>query len=158
MEALASDKIAAEDGCHGGAATETLRVKCDTNFEVPILSFFTGLGLLDLGFHKAGFESIWHNEFSPEFARGFQYGMESLGLSGPPTRIQNSQSIVDIGPNQILRDAVGSSGKPELIGIIGGPPCLTCREFLRFAQLFSCSKTSRDLFAPPSIEISCTIF
>ena len=90
---------------------------------VPILSFFTGLGLLDLGFHNAGFESAWHNEFSSDFVRGFTYGMESLGISGTASAIQNSQSVVDVGPNQILRDAFGSAGKPNLMGIIGGPPC-----------------------------------
>jgi len=94
-----------------------------TDSTVPILSFFTGLGLLDLGFHQAGFESIWHNEFSSDFVKGFQYGMESLGFSGSAAEIQNSQSIVGVGPNQILKDAFGTAGKPDLLGIIGGPPC-----------------------------------
>ena len=91
--------------------------------KVPILSFFTGLGLLDLGFKNAGFESVWHNEFSDEFVRGFQYGMESLAMSGAEATIQNTGSIVDVGPNQILRDAFGTAGKPDLFGMIGGPPC-----------------------------------
>jgi DNA (cytosine-5)-methyltransferase 1 len=91
--------------------------------ELPILSFFTGLGLLDLGFHTAGFESVWHNEVSAEFIKGFNYGMASSGVSGVGSVIQNSQSIVDIGPNQILREAFGAAGKPDVLGMIGGPPC-----------------------------------
>lgn len=97
--------------------------KALANDTVPILSFFTGLGLLDLGFNKVGFEGIWHNEFNMDFIKGFNYGMSSIGKTGRAALIQNSQSIVDIGPNQILREAFGDNGRPELFGMIGGPPC-----------------------------------
>jgi len=95
---------------------------------VPIISFFTGLGLLDLGFRnskelKEGYESVWHNELNRDFIDGFQYGMQSLGAVGAEAAIQNSQSIVDIGPNQILSEAFGVAGRPEIFGVIGGPPC-----------------------------------
>lgn len=93
------------------------------NSDIPILSFFTGLGLLDLGFHEAGFHSIWHNELMPDFVRGFEYGMESFGLTDAFSRIQNQRSIIEVAPNQILREAFGPLGKPEILGIIGGPPC-----------------------------------
>lgn len=93
------------------------------NSDIPILSFFTGLGLLDLGFHQAGYNSIWHNEIVTDFVRGFQHGMESYGLSGPESKIQNCQSIIEAAPNRILREAFGDAGKPEIMGIIGGPPC-----------------------------------
>ena len=89
----------------------------------PILSFFTGLGLLDLGFHQAGFVSIWHNEHSADFIGGFNHGMETFGISGPAAAVQNSKSIIEVGPNEIVREAFGSVGKPDLFGIIGGPPC-----------------------------------
>jgi DNA (cytosine-5)-methyltransferase 1 len=90
---------------------------------VPVLSFFTGLGLLDLGFHKAGFESVWHNEYFKDFVGGFEHGMSSFGVRGHAASIQNTQSVVEIGPNQILREAFGTAGKPTLLGMIGGPPC-----------------------------------
>lgn len=91
--------------------------------EIPVLSFFTGLGLLDLGFHQAGFQSIWHNEIDKHFIQGFEHGMNSLGVDGPPSKIQNSMSILDIGPNQILREAFSNADRPEVFGVIGGPPC-----------------------------------
>lgn len=91
--------------------------------EIPILSFFTGLGLLDLGFHQAGFQSIWHNEIDTHFIRGFEYGMNTYGVKGSSSKIQNSLSILDIGPNQILKEAFSKAVKPEIFGVIGGPPC-----------------------------------
>ena len=50
--------------------------------EIPILSFFTGLGLLDLGFHQAGFQSIWHNEIDKHFVKGFEHGMNAYHGTG----------------------------------------------------------------------------
>ena len=91
--------------------------------DIPLLSFFTGLGLLDLGFQQAGLHSIWHNEYSSDFIKGFHYGMESIGIKEEEARIQNLNSIIDIGPNQIRQQAFGVAGMPSLFGIIGGPPC-----------------------------------
>jgi len=93
-----------------------------SNTQIPILSFFTGLGLLDLGFHKAGFRSVWHNEFNHDFVRGFEYGMESFGIIGPQAKIQNSRSIAEISAKQVLKEAFGNI-RPSITGIIGGPPC-----------------------------------
>ena len=90
---------------------------------IPVLSFFSGLGLLDLGFHSAGMTPIWHNEVSKDFKTIFEFGMESFGINGPSAKIQNTNSIVNIGPNEILRQAFGKSGTPSVFGIIGGPPC-----------------------------------
>ncbi len=105
-----------------GSTVNQSRTNAD-KLDIPILSFFTGLGLLDLGFHEVGFNSVWHNEFMPDFVRGFEHGMASYGVSGASSTIQNPHSIIEVAPNEILRQAFGSVGKPELLGIIGGPPC-----------------------------------
>jgi DNA (cytosine-5)-methyltransferase 1 len=90
---------------------------------VPILSFFTGAGFLDLGFIQAGFDIIWSNEFHPGFVRGYEYAMEGFALGGTGHRITNSNSIVTLGPNQIAREAFRNTPIPATFGIIGGPPC-----------------------------------
>jgi len=90
---------------------------------IPVLSFFSGLGLMDLGFHSAGLIPIWHNEYSKDFISSFEFAMESIGMNGPSGKIQNTNSIVDIGPNEILKQAFGKNGTPDIFGIIGGPPC-----------------------------------
>lgn len=89
---------------------------------IPILSFFTGAGFLDLGFHNAGFEVIWRNEFDRSFVRGFEHGTKALGWSANESKVHNCDSIVDVGPTTIAKEAF-ANGRPKLFGIIGGPPC-----------------------------------
>ncbi len=96
--------------------------ECIAN-NIPILSFFTGAGFLDLGFIQAGFDIIWSNEFHPGFVRGYEYAMEGFALGGTGHRITNSNSIVTLGPNQIAREAFRNTPIPATFGIIGGPPC-----------------------------------
>ena len=91
--------------------------------KIPLLSFFTGAGFLDLGFLKNGFEILWHNEFHKPFIKAFETGMTSCGYSGRSASVQNSHSIVELGPNAIIQEAFIGQTKPEVFGIIGGPPC-----------------------------------
>ena len=89
---------------------------------IPILSFFTGAGLMDIGFARAGLVPIWHNEIEPWFIRGFEMGMSSLGADPVQATIQNRDSIVDVTPERILDEAFGGTA-PDIFGVIGGPPC-----------------------------------
>lgn len=89
--------------------------------KVPVLSYFTGAGLLDLGFRRYNFDVVWRNENNGAFVRGFEHAMEAL--TGRTHTINNTRSIVDLKPKQILKEAFGDAGAPETFGIIGGPPC-----------------------------------
>src|SRR5260370_15897473 len=91
--------------------------------KIPLLSFFTGAGFLDIGFVEAGFDVIWRNEYNPFFIKGFEYAMSTM--MGPyfDGRVHNTASIVDIEPKQVAREAFNNVTKPEIFGIIGGPPC-----------------------------------
>ena len=40
---------------------------------IPILSFFTGGGFLDLGFKQAAFSVCWTNENNPAFVSGYEH-------------------------------------------------------------------------------------
>lgn len=75
-----------------------------------IVSLFTGAGGLDLGFHKAGFKTIWANEFDYTIWDSFKYNF--------PNTFLDKRSIVDIP----------SSDVPDCVGIIGGPPCQSWSE------------------------------
>lgn len=75
-----------------------------------VASFFSGAGGLDLGFHKAGFDIVWANEFdkkvTPTLRKNF------------PHTVVDDRSITLVEPSDV----------PEVDGIIGGPPCQSWSE------------------------------
>ena len=77
---------------------------------MKIISLFTGAGGLDLGFHQAGFETIFANEYDKTIWSTFEHNF-------PNTKL-DKRSIVDLP----------SSDVPDSIGIIGGPPCQSWSE------------------------------
>ncbi len=79
--------------------------------KMKIISLFTGCGGLDLGFHKAGFETIWANEYDKTI-------WDTIRLNFPNTTL-NTKSIVDVLSKDIPNDA---------LGMIGGPPCQSWSE------------------------------
>ena len=93
---------------------------------VPLLSFFTGGGFLDLGFEQVGFDIVWTNEIDPAFAEMHKHGMgawrKSVGSTREDSTISNQKSITDLRPDEVLEEGFGES-KPAIFGIIGGPPC-----------------------------------
>ena len=93
---------------------------------IPLLSFFTGGGFFDLGFKQAGFTACWTNENNPAFISGYEHGMSSwlysLGKRQQRAGISNTNSICDLTARVVLREAFAGP-KPQLFGVIGGPPC-----------------------------------
>lgn len=93
--------------------------------KIPILSFYSGGGFLDMGFEQAGFEIVWTNEFDEVFARLHSSGITSWRKSnGVETKAEifNIKSITDISSKDIISEAF-PLGKPKDFGFIGGPPC-----------------------------------
>lgn len=92
---------------------------------IPILSFFSGGGFLDMGFEQAGFSIIWTNEYDEIFAKMHSAGITAWRKSRGnklPAEIFNTKSIEEITPDEIIKEAF-PKGKPIEFGIIGGPPC-----------------------------------
>lgn len=93
--------------------------------KIPILSFFSGGGFMDIGFEQAGFEVVWTNEFDKIFAQLHSAGMTSWRQSqgnSVKSEIFNTNSIIDVKSKDIIKEAF-PNGKPKYFGIIGGPPC-----------------------------------
>ena len=75
-----------------------------------IISLFSGAGGLDLGFEKAGFKTIWANEYDKEIWETYEKNF--------PNTILDKRSISNIPSNDI----------PDTLGLIGGPPCQSWSE------------------------------
>ena len=76
-----------------------------------VASFFSGAGGLDLGFHNAGFDIVWANEFDKKVT-------PTLRKNFPDTFVDD-RSITLVQPEDLPDD---------LDGIIGGPPCQSWSE------------------------------
>jgi DNA (cytosine-5)-methyltransferase 1 len=92
--------------------------------KIPILSFFSGGGFMDMGFEQAGFEVIWTNEFDKDFVELSRYGREKWkkSLNQTDNCFVNQSSISDLDTSELLIEAFGNKEIPPF-GIIGGPPC-----------------------------------
>lgn len=93
--------------------------------KIPILSFYSGGGFMDMGFEQAGFEIAWTNEYDEVFAKLHSAGITSWRKSygnSVKAEIFNTKSITEITSKDILKEAF-PKGKPKNFGIIGGPPC-----------------------------------
>jgi DNA (cytosine-5)-methyltransferase 1 len=95
--------------------------------DIPILSFFTGGGLFDIGFKQAGFSVLWTNENCPAFISGYESGMSSWLASlnkrkAAVASISNSGDICDLTARKVMKQAFDGP-RPGFFGVIGGPPC-----------------------------------
>jgi len=77
---------------------------------MKIISLFAGAGGLDLGFKKAGFKTIWANEYDKEIWETFEKNFKNT--------ILDRRSISKVPSFEI----------PETLGLIGGPPCQSWSE------------------------------
>lgn len=69
-----------------------------------IISLFSGAGGLDVGFEKAGFKTIWTNEYNKEIWKTLQKNF--------PNALLDTRNICYIPSEEI----------PETLGVVGGPP------------------------------------
>jgi DNA (cytosine-5)-methyltransferase 1 len=93
---------------------------------IPILSFFTGGGFLDIGFEQAGFKVVWTNENNATFARLYSEGMSSWRTSqkirAKKAFISNDDDVQTLSASAIKQEAFPRA-VPTQFGVIGGPPC-----------------------------------
>jgi len=78
---------------------------------MKIISLFSGAGGLDIGFYKAGFQTIWANEFDSKIWDTFEHNFPNVYLEKKDIRKIHCSDI----PN-------------DIDGIIGGPPCQSFSE------------------------------
>lgn len=87
---------------------------------VPVVSFFSGCGGLDLGFEAAGFQQIASVEVNKLFCETLRLNRPNWKIIGPP---QTSGDVSDReGTRDRLRNLAGIKRRFDGI-FIGGPPC-----------------------------------
>ena len=90
-----------------------------------IFSFFSGCGILDLGFENAGYNIKFVNEYSVEFLRAYQYARNKMGIPSPEYGYANTDINVFLSERKSeLKKYISLEHKAKnLVGFIGGPPC-----------------------------------
>ena len=91
-----------------------------------IFSFFSGSGLLDLGFETEGFRTVYVNESYEPFLKAYKYSREKL-RTAPPEYGYYDGSITDFENPRLDRTLadllVDARRGGSVAGFIGGPPC-----------------------------------
>ncbi len=88
--------------------------------DIKILSFFTGAGFMDLGFHLSDFVIVHTNEISSEISKVYNSGMSSF--IGKKVEISSNKSVEEFTSTDIEK-IKEEFEIDDLWGIIGGPPC-----------------------------------
>ncbi|QHI71122.1 DNA cytosine methyltransferase [Aminipila terrae] len=91
-----------------------------------IFSFYSGVGMLDLGFQEAGFDIVFVNEYKKEFLDSYQYARRNR-YPNPPRfgyHVGDINQFLSGIEEQTLRQYIMTLRQEgELIAFIGGPPC-----------------------------------
>lgn len=74
---------------------------------MKIISLFCGAGGLDIGFQKAGFKTIWANEYDKKIHPSYKNYFKDV--------ILDTRSITEVKAKDLPKERV--------TGLIGGPPC-----------------------------------
>ncbi|PNC81793.1 modification methylase NmeDIP [Akkermansia muciniphila] len=91
--------------------------------DIEVFSFFSGLGLLDLGFENAGFNIVFVNEYNKRFLQAYQYARKNSGHL--PVYGYSDRDIREYLSDDVWHHSFPTYDEREkkLIGFIGGPPC-----------------------------------
>jgi len=91
--------------------------------DMNVISFFAGLGFLDLGFEDEGFKTLFANEIHKPFADAYRYSRQRLGSSNSP--LISIESIEDLllSPSKEIDKLIRKSINENVTLFIGGPPC-----------------------------------
>ena len=85
---------------------------------VPVVSFFTGCGGMDLGFEAVGFENKAAFEFNEIFCKTLRVNRPKWNVFGPPTHNGDVSKT-----KEIVEQLTPIISKPFEGVFVGGPPC-----------------------------------
>lgn len=94
--------------------------------KLSIFSFFSGSGLLDLGFETEGFDISYINEYHKPFIDAYIFSRSNMKIDEPEFGY-SSENILEFSSTKnisFLKSAIKTKKSTgSLVGFIGGPPC-----------------------------------
>ena len=100
-----------------GGKSGRLRTR-NSGSNIPIVSFFTGCGGVDLGFESAGYEHKAGFEFNEIFCKTLRANRPDWKIFGPPTHAGDVSNVAD------CCDQLSRMIRTPFNGVfVGGPPC-----------------------------------
>ena len=91
-----------------------------------IFSFFSGSGLLDLGFEDSGFEIVFVNEYHKPFLDAYIFSRRKLEYNPPRYgySYKDIENFLSFEDQKVLKDYIfREKNNKKVVGFIGGPPC-----------------------------------
>ena len=95
-------------------------MKTETTKKIKILSFFAGIGFLDLGFSRSGFDVAFVNEANPDFLDAYKFARRG---EREPVYGYSTESAEVFLDEDIWHKQFPCFRENDVWGIIGGPPC-----------------------------------
>lgn len=99
------------------------KLESNAGKKIAVFSFFSGCGLLDLGFEESGFDIKFVNEKYKPFLDAYAYSRTLLGIDKPEYGYQNIDIEEFLKTENELDIIVKSEKEKNIVGFIGGPPC-----------------------------------
>ena len=93
---------------------------------IALFSFFSGVGLLDLGFQDEGFRVVLVNELHQPFLEAYKFTRKRLNIQDPDYGYDGSNiaGFLEGKKKQSLLQYIREvRRKGDIVGFIGGPPC-----------------------------------
>ena len=87
-----------------------------------LFSFFSGIGILDLGFEFNNFEILQVFEKERSFLDAYEFSRQNMNFSLPKYGCSNIEVQNLLNSNE-FNSKVKSEKKQSVVGFIGGPPC-----------------------------------
>ncbi|MFA6647570.1 MAG: DNA cytosine methyltransferase [Candidatus Izemoplasmatales bacterium] len=114
------------DGKHDALKVNDVHQLTDLSQTIDVYSFFSGIGLLDLGFENAGFNIEFVSDIKESFLRGYKHSR--MCIQQPSPRYGYWNASIDDALNHRVEDSLSeavhdSKSRNKGVLFIGGPPC-----------------------------------
>ncbi len=90
-----------------------------------LFSFFSGSGLLDLGFESNGFKVEFVDEFNNSFLEAYKYSRRKMHIAEPAYGYHRADinDFLNLRKDELLDYMIDAWSDGSIVGFIGGPPC-----------------------------------